>query len=198
MAEREYNRIYQIKVSLRGLRPTIWRRILVPSTMTLAQLHDTIQIAMGWSDAHLHQFVVNDDYFGIPDSEFPDDTKNENFYKLYQILRKEKDYLLYEYDICDSWEHKVVLEKVFPLQKDIPLPQCIKGQRACPPEDCGGIWGYQDFLYAILEPCHPEHKDMLEWIGGSFDAEFFDIEQTNRMLMRFCKLPGTLANGLMI
>lgn len=175
--------IYQIKVSLIDAKPPIWRRLLVSSTTTLAKLHDILQIAMGWENYHLHQFEANGISYGRPDPDFDwDDIIDERQVKLHDVLRNEKDSLRYEYDFGDSWEHKIVLEKIFPRDGKIPVPQCIKGKRACPPEDVGGVWGYESFLEAISDPKHPEHKDMLEWVGGDFDPEEFYLDAVNELL----------------
>jgi hypothetical protein len=122
-----------------------------------------------------------DEFGGGFEMEFED----EKEYKLSQLLKKEKDSLVYEYDFGDSWEHKIVLEKMLPYDGSVKVPTCIKGKRACPPEDCGGIWGFQNFLEAIQDPSHPEHEEMLEWVGGDFDPELFDIEETNSVLIEY-------------
>jgi len=101
------------------------------------------------------------------------------------LLKKEKDSLIYEYDFGDSWEHKIILEKILPYDASLKVPSCIKGKRACPPEDCGGIWGYQNLVEIIKDPSHPEHEEMLEWLGGEFDPEYFDMNETNRMLGKY-------------
>jgi hypothetical protein len=127
--------------------------------------------------------------YGVPDDEFGGDLgvecEDENKYKVSQLLKKEKDTLKYEYDFGDSWEHKIVLEKIIPYDGSVKVPTCIKGKRACPPEDCGGIWGYQNFLEAIQDPSHLEHEEMLEWVGGEFDPELLNIEETNSALIEY-------------
>ena len=102
-------------------------------------------------------------------------------------MKSEKDSVKYEYDFGDGWEHKIVLEKILPIENEKFSPRCIKGKRACPPEDCGGIWGYQELLDILKEPDHPEYEDMLEWLGGEFDSEAFDIEETNKMLSEYVR-----------
>jgi hypothetical protein len=140
---------------------------------------------MGWSDSHLHQFEVNSQFYGIPDPAFDFDVKDENRIKLTQCLKREKSVIFYEYDFGDSWQHKILLEKILPFDKTLQLPQCIKGKRACPPEDCGGIIGYEDFLAVIQDPQHPEHEEMLEWFEEEFDAEYFNLEEINQEFARF-------------
>ena len=104
-----------------------------------------------------------------------------------RLLRKEKDSLIYEYDFGDGWEHKIILEKVLPHDTSLDVPRCIKGKRACPPEDCGGIWGYQDLIEMINDTSHPEHEEMLEWLGGDLDPEYFDVNETNEILSEYNK-----------
>lgn len=178
--------IYQLKVTLKGMRPPIWRRILVASTTKLDDIHLILQIVMGWTDSHLHEFIQGRNRYGEPDEDFPSDAQDETQYRLDQILKKEKEKLIYIYDFGDGWEHEVVLEKILPFETSAVLPICLKGRRACPPEDIGGIGGYMMFLDAISDPTHPEHQVMLEWIAedieGPFDPEAFDLTEVNQLL----------------
>ncbi len=187
MTTKQLKNIYQIKISLIGAKPPIWRTVLVPSNLKLAAFHDVIQVAMGWTESHLHQFIANQVFYGIPDDEFELEMEDETKYKLSQLLKKEKESLIYEYDFGDSWEHKILLEKILPFDTKTALPVCIKGKRACPPEDCGGIWGYEELLKTISDPKHPEREDMLEWLGGEFDPEEFDLEGINEDLAEYCR-----------
>ena len=187
MTTKQLRSVYQIKISLIGAKPPIWRTVLVPGNLGLASFHEVIQQTMGWTDSHLHQFIANNVFYGIPDDDFGMEMEDEAKYKLSDLLKKEKDTLIYEYDFGDSWEHKILLEKILPFDGKTALPVCIKGKRACPPEDCGGIWGYEDLLEAISNPNHPEHEDMLEWLGGEFDPEEFDLEQINKDLAEYCR-----------
>ena len=179
--------IYQLKVTLIGSKPPIWRRILVSNDITLDKFHLVLQIAMGWTNTHLHQFISNGLFYGIKDDAFgfDMDIEDEDKYKLNQLLKSEKDTIIYEYDFGDSWEHKVLLEKILPFNTDNKLPCCIKGKRACPPEDCGGIWGFGDLIDMLNDSEHPEHESMLEWLGDEFNSEAFDIEQTNETLSKY-------------
>lgn len=172
--------VYQFKVTLNGSKPPIWRRIQVRSDTTLYELHQILQVVMGWSDYHLHQFVISGVSYGTPDPEFDFEVKNEKMVKLNQVISEVKEKFIYEYDFGDSWEHVILLEKILPLDQDAACPICLAGKRACAPEDCGGIWGYYDFLEAIQNPKHPEHDEMLEWVGGSFDPEDFDLNVLNQ------------------
>ena len=182
MTTKHTDTVYQIKITLIGAKPPIWRTVLVASDIDLEAFHDVIQLAMGWTDSHLHQFIANNVFYGIPDDDFGMEIEDESKYKLSQLLSKEKDTIKYEYDFGDSWEHKILLEKILPFATKTALPVCIKGKRACPPEDCGGIWRYEELLETISNPKHPDYKDMLEWLGGEFDPEEFDLEAINEDL----------------
>ena len=182
MVRKKSTETYQIKVTLKGSKPPIWRRLLVPNNITLDKLHRIIQSAMGWWDYHLHQFIVWGQYYGKPHPDYDDyvDMRDECDIRLSQIGPGEK--FIYEYDFGDSWEHTVLIEKALPPEPGQPYPVCIKGKRACPPEDVGGIWGYASFLEAIRDPDHEEHDEYLEWAGGEFDPEAFDLDEINEAL----------------
>ncbi len=175
--------VYQLKITLRGSKPPIWRRTQVRGDTTLAKLHVIFQIVMGWTNSHLHQFIVHGAEYGVPDPDYDMDIEDEKRVKLGELIFAEKEKLIYEYDFGDSWEHEILVETILPIEKGLHYPICLKGKRACPPEDCGGIWGYSEFLEAIEDVNHPEHDDMLEWIGGEFDSEEFDVESINRELI---------------
>jgi hypothetical protein len=178
--------IYQIKVTLDDTHPPIWRRIQVPSDTTLLKLHDILQIVMGWDDYHLHMFTIEGSIYGDPaDDEYGDlGTIDEANHKLNQVIYREGQRLSYEYDFGDSWDHTLLLEKILPPQEGVRYPICLKGKRACPPEDVGGVWGYQNFLEAIREPDHEEHEEYLTWVGGEFNPEAFDLSEVNAQLRR--------------
>ncbi|MGZ9226534.1 MAG: plasmid pRiA4b ORF-3 family protein, partial [Anaerolineales bacterium] len=173
--------VYQIKVTLIGLKPPIWRRFLVADTTSLHRLHDILQIVMGWTNSHMHHFIIDGEFYGKPlDDDFGDmRAKDETRSKLNQFVSGKEFRFGYEYDFGDSWEHELIVEKILPADKGSDHPVCTAGKRACPPEDVGGMWGYEDFLKAIVNPNHPEHEDLLEWIGGSFDPEYFNLEEVN-------------------
>jgi hypothetical protein len=188
--KRKQTKIYQLKVTLKQIRPPIWRRIQVYSDITLPELHVILQAAMGWTNSHLHQFMVGKTYYGAPDiDEFSElNLKDERKARLHQLLSKSRRKIIYEYDFGDGWEHEIFLEKVIESESGVRYPRCIGGARACPPEDCGGTGGYMDFLAAIADPEHEEHEEYLEWIGGSFDPEEFDpadFEDTLQMMLDF-------------
>ena len=182
---RELGQVYQLKITLKGIRPPIWRRILVPSTMTLPRLHQAIQISMGWTDSHLHQFIVGRTRFGMPDPDYNDGTRNEKSVRIQQLMTQEKDTVTYEYDFGDGWEHEIKLEKILPVEKGQRLPVCVAGKRACPPDDCGGVGGYYHILEAIEDPENPEYEEILYWLGESFDPEEFDLQEVNEILKAY-------------
>ena len=175
--------LYQMKITLIGSKPPIWRRLIVKDNVRLDELHSVLQITMGWSNYHAHQYRLRNLYIGIRDQELDMDITDERKVYLRDIISNPKDSFVYEYDFGDSWEHKIVLEKILPLDSS-ESPLVIKGKMACPPEDCGGIWGYHDFLEAIQKPNHKEHESMLEWVGGEFDLDEFDMKFINNNLKR--------------
>lgn len=177
--------IYQLKITLKDIRPPIWRRVQVDSDITLGQFHWVIQLSMGWTNSHLHSFSIRGVEYGVPmpDLGFDEmDLRDEQSVKLSRLVSGEKFKFSYLYDFGDSWEHDVLVEKVLPTEPDVSYPVCIKAKRACPPEDCGGVWGYQEFLETIQDVEHPEHEEMLEWVGGFFDPEEAELSEINAQL----------------
>lgn len=176
-------KVYQIKMTLNNIRPPIWRRVLVSDNITLFDLHKIIQRAFGWYNCHLHEFTIHAVPYGDPASDEFDEfgLKDEIKFTLRKLKLSEGSRFTYEYDFGDSWEHTLILEKILPFAEGTDLPQCIKGKRACPPEDVGGPWGYQGFLEAINDPQNKEHDSYREWIG-EFDPEAFDLEDINKRL----------------
>lgn len=177
-------RILQVKVSLAGARPPIWRRVLLESSTTLAEFHHILQWAMGWTDSHLHQFEAGGVIYGRPDPESAFAVKNERTVRLGEVLRKAKDGLRYEYDFGDDWLHEIVLEKIISRDPGQLYPWVAGGKRACPPEDCGGIYGYYEKLAVLADPAHPDHQEISDWIGENFDPQAFSADALNRQLHR--------------
>lgn len=175
--------IYQLKVTLNHIKPPIWRRVEVPVDVKLGKLHRILQAAMGWTDIHLHAFRIGNECYGVPDPDFPSDTKNERNIRLDSVAQQ-GDRFFYDYDFGDGWEHEIKVEKILPAETAVHYPRCVDGKRACPPEDCGGPPGYEYLLEALADPEHEEHDSMIEWIGGEFDPEVFDVEKVNQALWR--------------
>jgi hypothetical protein len=176
--------VYRIKIVLLGTRPPIWRRVLVPADFTLAQLHDVVQVAVGWGNGHLHEFTIGGRTFGEPNPDlFMDGPPCIDELKviLSDVLPSPPGKAKYTYDFGDSWEHAIKVEKILAPEAGVTYPLCTGGERHGPPEDCGGIPGFYNLLEALADPDHPEHEDMQEWIGG-FDAEEFSVEAVNQRL----------------
>ena len=177
--------IFQFKVTLVGSEPPIWRRLLVPSDMTFAQLHNVLQVAMGWEDDHLHEFETGrrrigqrapeDDFMGTP-------AENEARVQLSSVFSRVGAKAIYTYDFGDGWRHEIVLEKRLPADPNISYPACTGGKRAGPPEDCGGIYGYCGLLEALADPEDERREETLEWLGEGYDPEAFSPEDVNRKL----------------
>jgi hypothetical protein len=178
--------IYQLKVTLKNIQPPIWRRFQVDGDITMAKLHRILQEVMDWTDTHLHEFTVGETRFGISDSEFDDPfdryALDERRVRLVEALPSEGKIFTYMYDFGDGWNHEIRVEKILEPEPGVRYPRVLAGKRACPPEDCGGPWGYADFLEAIQDPHHEQHQELLDWIGGEFDPEKFDLELVNRMV----------------
>jgi tetratricopeptide (TPR) repeat protein len=175
--------IYQLKVMLKGSKPPIWRRFQVPGNISLRKLHLILQEVMGWTNSHLYRFEIGGTEFGEPENEsYGLEVKNSHRTKLIRVAPREKTKFTYEYDFGDSWEHEILVEKILQAEPGVRYPVCLAGKRACPPEDCGGIWGYAHLLEVIRDPAHEEHEEMMEWLGGQFDPEEFDLDRLNQRL----------------
>ena len=187
-AKQRVGDVYRLDLNLLGTKPPIKRRFEVPGDMSLGDVHDVLQIIMGWENGHMHQFTARDGtrYGMLPggDSSLDEDFADESGVKLNAVVAKKGDRLLYEYDFGDGWEHELKVVSVSPPEQGVRYPRCVDGKLACPPEDCGGVWGYYNLLEAIADPKHPEHDDLLEWVG-EFDAEAFDLEAINRTFRSF-------------
>jgi len=175
--------IYQLKITLKEVKPPIWRRLQVKSDITLLALHKTIQKVMGWTDSHLHEFIVKGVSYGDSEDE---DALNERRHRLNKLLLEEKEKFFYVYDFGDNWEHVILLEKILPFDADARYPVCLTGKRSGPLEDCGGPWGYMELLDVLEDPNHPEYEERMEWTGEDFDPEMFDIDEINGRL-RGCR-----------
>jgi hypothetical protein len=176
--------ILELKVTLRDVTPAVWRRLLVPAAMRLDRLHDTIQVAMGWTNSHLHAFRADGADYGPP---YPDlDYRDERKAKLQGLVAEPRDRLVYNYDFGDDWEHEIVVERVLAAEPGVRYPRCAGGARRCPPEDCGGSPGYARLREILADPAHDEHARMLEWLGlrsaSQFDPAAVDVDEVNAAL----------------
>ncbi|CAN5286358.1 plasmid pRiA4b ORF-3 family protein [soil metagenome] len=188
--------IIQLKITLEGSSPPIWRRLLIEKNNTFEQLHYAIQIAFGWENGHLHDFRIADkvrimeimeDDLGFDPGFGRMQVLNEEETILGDHLTTEKQRIQYQYDFGDSWYHTITVEKFLPRELGRHYPTCIKGKLNTPPEDVGGIWGFYDFVEAMANKKHPEHKEMNEWYSGPYDPEYFDMEAINEELVDFWK-----------
>jgi len=178
--------MFQIKITLLRTAPPIWRRLLVPSVITLSGLHDLLQLAMGWTGLDrlaparvpIPLAMLWPGRSGARCGEGVD----ERNVRLNRLLASVGAKIVYAYDFGDGWEHGIVLEKCLPVAPNIACPLCTRGAGACPPEDCGGIGGFYSLLEVIRNPQQPRHKELLEWVGGNYDSEEFSIEAINRVL----------------
>lgn len=176
--------VYQFKITLLEAEPAIWRRIQVKDC-TLDRLHEHIQSAMGWTNSHLHLFEIMGKVYSDPkqddDGNGDGDSTKTNLSQILSVTGKRFAFK-YEYDFGDSWSHEILLEETPPIDPKAKYPLCVEGERACPPEDCGGVWGYTDCLEAIRNPKQAEHKDMMEWLGDEFDPERFDAKEATKKM----------------
>ncbi len=181
------NKIYQIQIALKNSKPKIWRRVLIPSDLLLSDLHKITQTTMGWANSHLHQFIKDrtfysvkhpgDDMWGMDNVDY-----KKKKTRISDLLKVEKDKMTYEYDFGDNWEHDIILEKILPIDEKTTYPICLTGKMNCPPDDCGGVWGYADMLEILKQPTHEEYENYVEWLGDDFDPIFFDIDEVNELL----------------
>ncbi|HDX9588880.1 TPA: plasmid pRiA4b ORF-3 family protein [Bacillus pseudomycoides] len=180
--------IYQFKITLKGIRPPIWRRFLIDNQVTFEDLHIIIQIVMGWENYHLFSFDTKDALVQILDDSsefFPPlrEIYDAEDTQIGELITEEKQKCLYTYDFGDDWEHELVLEKVLPIDEKMVVPTCLKGKRACPPEDCGGVYMYNE-IQAALKGEGELDEETKDWLG-EFDPEEFDLEFINGILENF-------------
>ncbi len=189
--------VFQFKVTLKGTKPVIWRRFWVMEDITFIKLHDVLQIVMGWQDSHLHVFSFGRIQIGdITDDEFAEIVNyDERSLRLNEIFTQEKQSAEYEYDFGDSWRHKLTLEKILPWEAGITTPICLTGKSACPLEDVGGTYGYEEFLKVINDPEHEDHEWFMSWGGGDFDPGKFDLDAVNEKLADMGEGRSTEAMG---
>ncbi len=174
--------VHQLKVTLLGVKPPVWRRIVVESNLTLGELAAVLEVAMGWESYHLYVFDVGDTRYGNTDPDWEIADLDENRFRLDDVLPKVGMKMRWDYDFGDGWEHDVLVKAISLLKRGADYPMCLAGRRACPPEDCGGPWGYANLLEALANPDHPEHEDFRHWAPPEFDAARFDLDETNQAM----------------
>jgi hypothetical protein len=182
---KEASTIFQIKMTLKGIDPPIWRRIHTPDC-TLEELHEIIQVTMGWEFEHLYRFSIGGVDYAAPEMTSDEEIEDACGTRLSAVLPIEnhRPRFSYEYDFGDEWIHQLIVEERLLPKEGAKYPICVGGQRACPPEDCGGPWAYAEFVEAVGNPDHPRHEELLEWVGGEFDPERFDQQAVNNELRR--------------
>ena len=186
-SKRAVTSIYQLKITLKGSDPKIWRRALVAGSTSLAELHVLIQVVMPWTNSHLHQFVVDGERYASPDILEDDDemdTQDASTILLADAAPSPKSKFLYTYDFGDDWAHEIVVEKILEASADYPgYPVCLAGENAAPPEDCGGVYGYAQMLDSLDDPrSAAENEELLEWLGENPDPTAFDLVEVNEEL----------------
>ena len=173
--------VARLRISLSDTDPEIWRVVEVPVEANLKMIHDVIQAAMGWQDYHLWEFEAGERRYGLPDPEWPNDTLSAaRNIKLKTLMNRGIRQLDYTYDMGDNWHHSIVIEAVEPGQPDTKYPRYIDGAQRCPPEDCGGTPGFENFLDAIADATHEDHAELTEWYDGTFNPETIDELVTKR------------------
>jgi hypothetical protein len=185
-ANRNVTWLWQLKIELLDVVPTVWRRLVVPETIKLPNLHRVFQVALGWTNSHLHEFVINGVRYSDPDPDVDDELQHvdERDVVLDEALGMDARCFDYVYDFGDDWHHVVLVEDQHINAKRPASIRCDDGENACPPEDVGGALRYADFLAAIADPSHEEHDAFREWSGGRFDPRRFDLDATNRALSK--------------
>ncbi len=171
---------YELRVSLQDMSGQIWRRLRVPGDTDLAKLHEILQDVMGWEGYHLYAFEVGGEDYGDPDPDFSDGMRDARRVLLQDVLRSKGDRMKYIYDFGDDWVHLITVRSILPQASAFPV--CLSGGGACPPEDCGGTFGYWRLLAALDNPEHPDHEEARDWVGDDFDPDAFEPEMVNWLL----------------
>ena len=187
MKNKRPSEVYEIEIILAETKPRIWRRFAVRTDISLATLHYVIQIVMGWTNSHLHQFISPDEtrYAPRSDNMDPDwdaEVIEEQKVRLTDVMPGKGSKIVYEYDFGDDWVHRLKVVAVHPPEPGVHFFTCLAGEKACPPEDSGGVWGYYEMLEALADPKHEEHGSYREWVGGTFDPDEFELEKVNKRL----------------
>jgi hypothetical protein len=178
--------VHRIKVTIAGSKPPIWRRLEVPSAISLVGLHEVLQTAFDWDGGHLWLFEAGMDTFGVDDLGTP--SKDARRLTLGQVAPSKGFTMTYVYDFGDDWRHKIQVEDIGAAEPGVTYPRCLTGKRAAPPEDCGGVWGHAELIEVLADPAHPEYEDRLDWLGlgpdsaDEFDPAEFSVDEVNEML----------------
>jgi hypothetical protein len=173
--------VFQLKTTIVGTKPPVWRRVVVPAEIRLDRLHGVLQAAFGWWDYHFHEFDIDGVRYGVDDGWDADPPADERRARLSDVVSAGSTFA-YVYDFGDDWRHKIVVEKALPAERGERYPACTGGRRACPPEDCGGVSGFERLLTAIADPEDAEHQSTLDWVGADFDPAAFDAAEFDQRL----------------
>jgi hypothetical protein len=182
-------KIFELGIVLEAVQPLVQRRVQVPGEVSLAVLHEVVQASVGWTNSHLHEFEIAGRRYGIPDPDWDDQSVADEAESTLISLVGPRDRFTYVYDFGDSWIHEMTVVKILSPEQGVRYPRCISGQGACPPEDVGGPWGYEELQAVLADPAHPEHADRLDWLGGPFDPHQFDPDDVDRALQRLAWRP---------
>ncbi|NJL86711.1 MAG: plasmid pRiA4b ORF-3 family protein [Leptolyngbyaceae cyanobacterium SM1_1_3] len=172
--------VYQLVITLADSDPAVWRRCQVPIDISLVRLHIVLQAAMGWQNSHQYEFKIGGDRYGASAAEGA--AKDEQGIHLSELAVQAEQQFTYFYDFGDGWLHLVLLEAVLPLDPQQTYPVCLGGEQACPPEDSGGIWGYEELLERLNDPEEPDYLELWNWVGSDFNPDVFDLEAANQRL----------------
>ncbi|UCC16671.1 MAG: plasmid pRiA4b ORF-3 family protein [Dehalococcoidales bacterium] len=175
--------LYEIKIQLRGIKPSIWRTIRISPQTSLPKLHRIIQKTMGWTNSHLHLFEIDEVLYGDGEFDWDLDINDYRGLSINRIFNERRKSFVYEYDLGDSWKHDITLLYTIAGKPEEKIT-CVAGERACPPEDCGGVPGYYNLLRILSDPSDEDYDEMLEWVGGKYDPAYFDVSATDRVLKR--------------
>jgi len=170
--------VFRLRITLEDVTPTVWRRLLVPGGVPLAKLHHMFQAAMGWTNSHLHSFTIGDELYGMHADDYDEDEIDEIGVTIAHAVGEHRRFS-YEYDFGDSWDHEIVVEHLTTSSPGLKHAVCLDGANACPPENCGGAYGYAQLLEVLADPAHEEYDDVVEWVGGAFDPTVFDVAAVN-------------------
>ena len=184
--------VHRLKITLKTVRPPVWRRIEIDSGVTLAQLSDVLESAMGWLGGHLHAFEAAGLTYQAPPlfEGFGRRARDESKHRLNKVLASAGAKARWDYDFGDGWEHDVVVESIEPADPSVSYPRCVAGRRACPPDECGGPWRYEDLMQAITDPRHPQHQEFAEWLPPGFDAKHFEASEATAAMLAPWPLDG--------
>lgn len=186
-AKKPHEKAFSLRLNVVGCTPRIWRRLLVRETMWLSRLHDSIQVLFDWYDYQTHEFAIDDLRFGNPSRKDEVAIEDDRDVTLADLDLGSRDRLHYAYHFGEGWQVEVRVEKTIPVEKGLNYPVCLAGERAGPPEDCGGLDAFHDMLACIKEPDTDLGREWIEWLGPNYDSELCDVEKINKALRRLGK-----------